>query len=91
MELVKSGPGTSVALVGSLEADAVPFKACLRNMCVTPPESVALMIGPEGDFTSGELAAARGKGAIPVSYGARVLRVETAALYGLSALAYEFS
>lgn len=37
-------------------------------------------IGPEGDFTSKEVAVATGKGAIPVSLGGTVLRVETAAI-----------
>jgi 16S rRNA (uracil1498-N3)-methyltransferase len=51
---------------------------------------VALLIGPEGDFSPAEIEAARWAGAIPISYGARILRVETAALYGLSILAHEF-
>ncbi|MBF0386674.1 MAG: 16S rRNA (uracil(1498)-N(3))-methyltransferase [Candidatus Omnitrophica bacterium] len=37
-------------------------------------------IGPEGDFTAAEAAYAVGKGAVPVSLGATVLRVETAAI-----------
>ena len=34
---------------------------------------------------------ARKAGAIPVSYGTRVLRVETAAIFGLCVLAYELA
>ncbi len=49
-----------------------------------PP--LALFVGPEGDFTPDELAALLKHG-IPVSLGPTILRAETAAIYGLSALA----
>jgi 16S rRNA (uracil1498-N3)-methyltransferase len=51
--------------------------------------SVGLLIGPEGDFSPREYELARKAGAMPVSYGSRVLRVETAALFGVCVLAYE--
>lgn len=38
------------------------------------------LIGPEGDFTPGELAAALKAGCIPVSLGEHVLKVDTAAI-----------
>lgn len=55
------------------------------------PQTVAVWIGPEGDFTAEELDAIESAGAIPVSLGPRVLRVETAALYCLSILNYELT
>jgi 16S rRNA (uracil1498-N3)-methyltransferase len=57
----------------------------------TAPQRVAVWIGPEGDFTSEELRTIESAGAIPVSLGPRVLRVETAAVYCLSILHYELS
>jgi len=45
----------------------------------------AVYVGPEGDFTPDELAALL-KIATPVSFGATVLRAETAAIYGLSVI-----
>ena len=54
------------------------------------PRSLALVVGPEGDFSARERAVARNAGARPVSLGARTLRSETAALYALSVLTYEF-
>ena len=51
---------------------------------------VGFIIGPEGDLTEKEIGKAIDAGAIPVSFGSLVLRVETAALYGASVLAYEF-
>ena len=52
-------------------------------------ENVALLIGPEGDFSKEEVDSAVATGAIPVSFGERILRTETAAIFGLSVLAYE--
>jgi len=40
-------------------------------------------VGPEGDFTEAEMAAMRDAGAVGVSLGTRVLRTETAGIYGL--------
>ena len=46
---------------------------------------VAVYVGPEGDFTPQELAALLAI-ATPVSFGSTILRTETAAIYGLSAV-----
>jgi 16S rRNA (uracil1498-N3)-methyltransferase len=54
------------------------------------PKSVGVWIGPEGDFTLDELQAIQNSGAQPISLGNLVLRVETAAIYCLSILNYEF-
>ena len=46
----------------------------------------AILIGPEGDFTEAEVAAAREQKFIPVSLGENRLRTETAAIYALSVM-----
>jgi len=74
-------------LVGSLETDARPAREVLR--AANAPNRVALLVGPEGDLSPAEYRLARDAGAIPVSFGCLVLRVETAALYGLSVINYE--
>jgi 16S rRNA (uracil1498-N3)-methyltransferase len=82
-------PATApLRLIASLAAGARPFREVLRAHPLTA--AATLLIGPEGDFTAGETAAALGAGFSPVSLGPVVLRVETASLYGLSALRYEF-
>jgi 16S rRNA (uracil1498-N3)-methyltransferase len=43
-------------------------------------ESVLMLIGPEGDFTSSEIGSAVAAGCIPVTLGDHRLRTETAAL-----------
>jgi len=82
-----STPG--IKLIASLAPGARPIREVLR----AHPASAAatLIIGPEGDFTSDETAAALAAGFLPVSLGDIILRVETATLYCLSALRYEFS
>lgn len=53
------------------------------------PKSACVWIGPEGDFTPEEVAAIKATGALPITLGSLVLRVETAATYCLSILNYE--
>ena len=72
-------------LLGSLAAGARPMRDVLPAQ---RPRRVALLIGPEGDFTEEERLAARKAGAIDITFGPVVLRTETAALYGLSVLRY---
>ena len=56
-------------------------------ICTT--EKMAVMIGPEGDFSPREHELALQTNAFPVSLGSYVLRAETAALYALSLLVHE--
>ena len=55
------------------------------------PQSACVWIGPEGDFTAEEVAAIIAAGALPITLGRLVLRVETAATYCLSILNHEVS
>lgn len=48
-------------------------------------QSMAIIIGPEGDFSGDEVKLAMEKGFIPVTLGNTRLRTETAALYALAA------
>ncbi|HEY2626256.1 MAG TPA: 16S rRNA (uracil(1498)-N(3))-methyltransferase [Candidatus Udaeobacter sp.] len=79
-------------LIGSLQPDAQHLKEILAdysNEHQHLPESVLMLIGPEGDFTPAELALARHHGCRPITLGPIILRVETAAIYCLSVLSYE--
>ena len=53
------------------------------------PKSVAVWVGPEGDFTPAEVNAVMGGGALPITLGQLILRSETAAIYCLAVLNYE--
>ena len=79
-----------LVLIGSLYKETKPLREVLRESTrEKSPARIALLIGPEGDFTPEEVQAAVTAGAIPVSFGDRILRTETAAIFGLSVLAYE--
>ncbi|PAU77408.1 16S rRNA (uracil(1498)-N(3))-methyltransferase [Halomonas salipaludis] len=52
--------------------------------------SVALLIGPEGGFSPGEVDAARHADFSPLTLGPRILRTETAPVVALSLLQYRF-
>jgi 16S rRNA (uracil1498-N3)-methyltransferase len=82
-----------LSLVGSLQKERRRPRAVLRDFEIRhgrPPQNAAVWIGPEGDFSATELAAIQNSGAQPVTFGKLVLRVETAAVYCLSFLKYEF-
>jgi 16S rRNA (uracil1498-N3)-methyltransferase len=63
----------------------VPFGSALAE--VPGDAAVVLVVGPEGGFTEGELAAARAHGFAIVRLGAFVLRTETVCAAALGALA----
>lgn len=52
--------------------------------------SVSIIIGSEGGFSLSEVEKAKNAGFIPVGLGKRILRTETAPLFVLSCLCYEF-
>ena len=75
-------------LIASLATGAMPMRAVLRDFPAT--REATLLVGPEGDFSPEETAAALAVGFLPVSLGSIILRVETATIFCLSALRYEF-
>src|SRR5438132_6825786 len=79
-------------LIGSLQPGAQHLKRILADYSSEHqhlPESVLMLIGPEGDFTPAELTLARRQECYPITLGPIILRVETAAIYCLSVLSYE--
>jgi len=79
-------------LVGSLQNERRHPREYLSEFQVKHgrlPQSVGVWIGPEGDFALAELNVIQAAGALPISLGRLVLRVETAAIYCLSILNYE--
>jgi 16S rRNA (uracil1498-N3)-methyltransferase len=82
-------PRVDLLLVCSLEPDAVPLRSVLQAARDQRPASVAVLVGPEGDFSARERAAARNAGGRAVRLGDTILRSETASLFVLSVLTYE--
>ena len=91
-QFLKGLPSTELLLLASLQPDAVPIKKALALHVVTHgslPQSVAVLVGPEGDFTPEEITLLKEAGAVSVTLGPTILRAETAALYCLSVLGHE--
>ncbi len=83
-----------LALIGCLESGSRHPRLWFEEFLAAHqkrPASVAVWIGPEGDFTAAEYAAIQKSGARPITLGPLVLRVETAASYVLSVVNYELS
>ncbi len=76
-EVLAQSKNYRLKLISSLAGDRKPLREILAE---SKPESVLALIGPEGDFTELEIDQAIGAGFVPVSLGATVLRVETAAI-----------
>ncbi|TWT26192.1 16S rRNA (uracil(1498)-N(3))-methyltransferase [Planomicrobium sp. CPCC 101110] len=53
-------------------------------------DSILLVFGPEGGISENEVSRLKEAGALFTSLGPRILRAETAPLYALSALSYEY-
>src|SRR5437773_8738375 len=91
-DAIPPNTGFDLRLNGSLQPDAQHLKEILVDYSSEHqhrPQSVLMLIGPEGDFTPAELALARRHGCRPITLGPIILRVETAAIYCLSILSYE--
>ena len=86
--IISQAATPGLKLIASLAPGARPFREVLKNHPKTT--EAVLLVGPEGDFSSEETASALAAGFMPISLGSIVLRVETATLYCLSALRYEF-
>ncbi len=64
---------------------AIPLRSAIPARA---PAAVAVLVGPEGGFTSAELEQAEAAGFVAVGLGRRILRAETAAVASAAILAY---
>jgi len=86
---IKNVTNYETALIAALDEKAVHLKTQFSK---APTQgNIALLVGPEGDFSPEEYIAAYGAEFQPISFGNIVMRVETAAIYGLSILQHELS
>jgi len=77
-------------IVCSIDETARPIGEAILAARAGAVSSVGVLVGPEGDFSEAEMESIRASGAVPVSLGGSILRSETAAIYALSILRYEF-
>jgi 16S rRNA (uracil1498-N3)-methyltransferase len=91
-DFVARGEKFELPLVGSLQSDSLHPRKFFRRFSETnkrPPQSVAIWVGPEGDFTPEEMELIKSSGGLPITLGPLVLRCETAAMYCLAIANYE--
>ncbi len=62
----------------------------LTHALQQPRSTVALMVGPEGGYSTAEVTLAHECGIIPVTMGPRILRAETAGLVAAAIALYSF-
>lgn len=65
-------------------SDLYPRKSFVKEC--SPGREVVVMIGPEGDFTKKEVEKAVEKGFMPVTFGDKRLRTETAGIFAVAAV-----
>lgn len=87
-EWIQQDESAELGIIASLAEGARPMREVLRDH--PDLKSCRLLVGPEGDFSADETSAALGADYQPVTLGEIVLRVETASLFCLSAIRYEF-
>lgn len=63
-----------------------PISCDSLSMQVKPTHSIVLLIGPEGGWSAAEMGMSEQANFTPISLGARILRTETAAIAGITAL-----
>jgi 16S rRNA (uracil1498-N3)-methyltransferase len=93
-EFLARDEGFELSLIGSLQPDARhprEYLQAFQRQHGRNPKSIGVWVGPEGDFTPGELQASQASGVKPITLGRLVLRADTAAMYCLSVLNYELN
>jgi 16S rRNA (uracil1498-N3)-methyltransferase len=81
-----------LALVGSLQSDARHARAWFQEYADGKghgPRTMAIWVGPEGDFSPAEMEKIKAAGVKPISLGPLILRCETAAMSLLAIANYE--
>jgi 16S rRNA (uracil1498-N3)-methyltransferase len=67
-----------------------PHRIADRLKKIHPEQKVLVVFGPEGGLARNEAELLTTAGFLPIALGPRILRTETAPLYLLSAMSYEF-
>lgn len=78
----------ALKLVCAILPESSPMRSVLESARSAGQEEAVLLIGPEGDFSLTEYAAAMENGFAPISLGPIILRVETAVFMAVSSLRY---
>lgn len=86
-DALKMAQDINVKLIPYERQDGMAGTRKILN-AITPGQSVAVIIGPEGGFDDAEVKEAQESGFEPITLGKRILRTETAGMTTLSILMY---
>ena len=86
--MLDEAKGCSAALFCYENEGGLTVKNLLKEM--NKPDSIAIIVGAEGGFSPEEAEEAKARGCLSVSLGNRILRCETAPLFALTAISYEY-
>ena len=78
---------SKIKILAHPDENLVSFRKYLSS--INKSQEVAILIGPEGGFSPGEVEAAKGKGWVPLNFGFTTLRTETAAVVIPAIVIYE--
>lgn len=85
-EIIKKTDADGLKLIAALQDKTESIKKALVGF---KGGRIYIAIGPEGDFTPGEVGEASKWGFKPVSLGPRVLKSDTAGLFAISVIGHE--
>lgn len=85
-DAIKEAAKANLMIIAYEEEHETSLKSALQGKT---PESVSVLIGPEGGFEKEEVEKAVALGAVSVTLGKRILRTETAPIAISSAILYE--
>ena len=85
-DAIKEAAKADLMIIAYEEEHETSLKSALQGKT---PESVSVLIGPEGGFEKEEVEKAVALGAVSVTLGKRILRTETAPIAISSAILYE--
>jgi 16S rRNA (uracil1498-N3)-methyltransferase len=88
-EVLAAGEGCDLRLICWEQPEAPPLRSVVNSLAI--PRSIMVLIGPEGGFSTEEIAQARAAGFLAVGLGRRILRAETAAIAVIALLQYIFN
>jgi 16S rRNA (uracil1498-N3)-methyltransferase len=86
-EMLQTTPSNSLRLI-FWERGGAKIKEILERS--VEKKKIWFIIGPEGGFSQEEIEEAKRTGFIPITFGKRILRAETASLCFLSILQYDY-
>lgn len=89
-EAVRRAMHADIAFICYEDEETTTIKQFLTEAKSRNISSISIMIGSEGGFSAEEVNRAKTCGIRPVSLGKRILRTETAPVFVLSCLSYEF-